>query len=544
MQLEPAPLNAAPLDFLGYLKALCREDYWEAFPVRSDLDWRFRVMLATVSSHTQRETADVELAGRRFPLHSLKPQTRNAAQLRQLSALPDHAQIPEALKKEIHSRLSWAELPLHAGDVQSVVAAFLDSLNQLDQFRRDAERLMRTACEANLEFRQQRGETHEQARDAAMRTELEDMVQKAACDWPKPRNILDARLVSRPVSEVRERLNQVITEGVADFTNGLFALFAKLVDHELFGLVEWLPNNCCAYHFFKRVIIQENDGASSTVKEVRFDQPRDFDSTTGRRAIGQRTTRKARGEGRHTHRFARHQHDVMHAIRTSVENTRVVMPPHVERLCLAIPVWLKPFVEVIDGTIFRERIIERDMRVENWQDVQVKVEVIDEPIMGHEPGIIIGSYVLTGWGPREVEAELRRREAIAHESALAQQATVASVRYPIAGVGSGLLATLAVAAMFGAMSGTVSGWLVVITAFLSLAAAWQAAFDYATVRHERVAREWANLLTFSLGCQFATALWAIARLFQPLHWTIPVTLVALAVSAQIFLSLFPTSHRK
>jgi hypothetical protein len=250
--------------------------------------------------------------------------------------------------------------------------------------------------------------------------------------------------------------------------------------------------------------------------------------------------RIAQGEGRHTHRFARHQHDVMNAIRTSIDNSRVVMPPPVERLCRAVPDWLKPFVEVIDGTIFRERIIERDVQVANWQDVQV----IDEPIVGCEPGVIIGSFVLTGWGPREVEAELRRREALTHESTSIQKAASATIRYPVAIVGATLLAILAVALMFRATSGVGGGWGVLFTAVLALAAAWQAAFDYATVRRNPFAIPWANVLTFSLGCQFAVALWLIARLHQPLHWTTPVTLIALAISAQVFLSRFAVSHRK
>lgn len=497
-------------------------------------------MLATVTSNSQRETADVQLAGRRFPSQWLEPKKKGASGLRQVAPPPDHEQLPKAVAREIRSRLPWAQLSADLSQVQPLVEAYVASLNQLTQFRQDVDQLLRAACEANLEFRQELGVTHAAARDAALQSERANMLRHAKCDWFPPRNVLDAKLVSRSVSEVRRRLDQAIADAVAEFTKQLFALFAKLVDHELFGLVEWLPNNCCAYHFFKRVVIQENEGASHTVNEVRFDRAAKRDPVTGRRIIGQRTTRIAQGEGRHTHRFARHQHDVMNAIRTSIDNSRVVMPPPVERLCRAVPDWLKPFVEVIDGTIFRERIIERDVRVANWQDVQI----FDEPIVGCEPGVIIGSYVLTGWGPREVEAELRRRETLAHEHTSIKQAASASIRYPVAIVGSTLLAILSVALMFRAMSGVGGGRGVFFTAVLALAAAWQAAFDYATLRRNPLAIPWANLLTLSLGCQFAVALWMIARLHQPLHWATPVTLVALAISAQVFLSRLAVSNRK
>ncbi len=496
-------------------------------------------MLATDTSNGQRETADVELGGRRFPAHWLEPKKKDAARLRQLAPPPDHAQLPAAVAKEIRSRLPWAQLSPDVSEVQPLVEAYVASLNQLAQFRQDMDNLLHAACEANLEFRQELGETHAAARDAALKSERDDMLRKATCDWFPPRNVLDAKLVSRPVSEVRRRLDQAIADAVTEFTKQLFALFAKLVDHELFGLVEWLPNNCCAYHFFKRVVIQENDGASHTVNEVRFDRATQRDPATGRRIIGQRTRRIAQGEGQHTHRFARHQHDVMNAIRTSIDNSRVVMPPPVERLCRAVPDWLKPFVEVIDGTIFRERIIERDIRVANWEDVQV----IDEPIVGCEPGVIIGSYVLTGWGPREVEAELHRRETVTHERESAQHATAAGIRYPIATVGAVLLAIATVVLMFRAMSGAGSGWIVLLPAVFALVSAWQAAFDYATVRRHPFAQPWANVLTFSLSCQFAVALWIIARLHQPLHWATPVTLMVLAISAQVFQSRLSVSNR-
>jgi len=51
-------------------------------------------------------------------------------------------------------------------------------------------------------------------------------------------------------------------------------------------------------------------------------------------------------------------------------------------LIKAIPTWLYPSVEVIDGDIIRERIIERDTGVEDWRVAQVD----DEPIVDWEMG--------------------------------------------------------------------------------------------------------------------------------------------------------------
>ena len=84
----------------------------------------------------------------------------------------------------------------------------------------------------------------------------------------------------------------------------------------------------------------------------------------------------------HHFRFARHEHKVINAVRTSIGNSAVVIPPPVANLIKAIPTWLYPSVEVIDGDIIRERIIERDTGVEDWRVAQVD----DEPIVDWEMG--------------------------------------------------------------------------------------------------------------------------------------------------------------
>jgi len=369
------------------------------------------------------ESPDVELTGRRFPSQWEEPRSRPKNRIRKLTQEPRADDLSVLIGHEIRSRLPWSRLPTSIPDVQPLVEAYIGSLTQLDRFRKEVENLIRVACETNLEFRQQSGETHEQARDAALQAKLGEMLSAAAVDWLPTRNIIDARLVSRPVNELRQQLDAALDHAVSQFCVGFFESLAKLVDRELFGLVEWLPNNCCSYHFFKRVVIQENEGAQATSVKTKFHSESEPDPETGRRIVGTRTTTTTRGSGKHQHRLARHQHDVMNAFHTSIGNSNVVMPPQVTRLCQAVPEWLHPFVRVIDGTIFRERIVERDTGVENWQDVQIH----DEPIVGWEPGVVIGPYVLTGWGPREVRAEQQRRETAQQSQDLQDAAKVGAV---------------------------------------------------------------------------------------------------------------------
>ncbi len=124
------------------------------------------------------------------------------------------------------------------------------------------------------------------------------MLTEAAHDWLPTKNILDAKRVSEPVPAFHEKLDAALTQAVAEFTKQFFELLAKLVDRQLFGLVEWLPNHCCSDHSFKHVVIQENNGASERVlAETFFTKITERDPVTGRQIIGRQQIEEMRGQG-------------------------------------------------------------------------------------------------------------------------------------------------------------------------------------------------------------------------------------------------------
>jgi hypothetical protein len=458
------------------------------------------------------ESPDVELQGRRFPALWDAPRLRSPDRLRQLAPPPQKVELKDRVAEEVWSRLPWQQLPAVVDETRVVVDAYIQSLNQLERFRRDVDQLIRVACQANLEFRQGQGETNVVAREAVLSGQLSEMLDAAVGAWLPTRNVVDARLASRPLAEVRERLDAALTQAVADFGRQLFDLLARLVDQELFGLVEWLPNNCCAYHFFKRVVIQENDGASQRILgEERFDDVRERDPATGRQIVGRRTVEETRGQGRHVHRFARHQHDVIQAVHTSIGNSRVVMPPQVQRLCV------------------RERIIERDTRVDQWADRTQR----DEPIIGCEPGVILGAFVLTGWGPREVKAEEMRRESVIHEASTHASVASAQQRGQLLTGVAVVLAVCAMALTMQSQRGGGGGLFSGLAALATLVAVWQAAVDYATVRHNPTAALWAHCTTAALGGQLLIGLWLIVRVHQPLSRITPLVLATGAIVAHV-----------
>lgn len=309
------------------------------------------------------------------------------------------------LAAELWSLLPYAGIKTVPGDKSVLVQKYVASLTVIHGLSDDVKSLVRNICEASLEFRQGAGETNTAARDKALLAKVAEMLAKGMPTNLTPNNILEAELVTQPIANLHAALGTALRESLARFVEELFRFLEHLVDQHLVGLVEWPGPNACRYHFFKEVIIQESGPAKIDALDTFHGKQvtRDGRTTDMHRQL--RITEK----GSHHHRHARHEHHVMDAFYTTIRNSRVVVPLNVQALIDNIPCWLYPFVRVIDGQIIRERIIEQDYRQEAWQQVRLA----DEPVFGCEPAVIIGPFVLAGWGPREIAAELARRELAA-----------------------------------------------------------------------------------------------------------------------------------
>ena len=232
---------------------------------------------------TQVKTVQVQLGDRTYSPSWSFPAPPAVIGSRRLVERPDNSQLPGLLAETISNRLPWNSVRRDDTDRGHFADTYVRSLTQLDQFRRDVENLIRYACLANLEFRQASGQTNTNARDAALSAKLDDMLSQAADRWSPTKNVLDEKLTSQHVSTLRNHLEVALAEAVNVFVTQLLAMLARLVDRQLFGLVEWLPNHGCGYHFFKHLVVQENEGPAAEVVEEQF-----FDADTPRDPAGAR----------------------------------------------------------------------------------------------------------------------------------------------------------------------------------------------------------------------------------------------------------------
>lgn len=362
-------------------------------------------------------SVELQFRGRRFAASnngSVDP--TQSAPIRELSDEEIATDLPAIVAADLYSQLQFEQLEdALTLPGEEIVAAYVASLDRLNGFRRDAEFLVEAVCLSHMEFEQVSGPTDEAQQESAEKALLESMLNRADLRLPAAGNIATADLLAGPKSELRRRLAEHLRRSTVEFTENLFELFNRLVDKQLAGLFEWSGTGTCWYHFFREIIRQEN-GGTTTERNGQVIRGLDADGEE----IGiRRMTITSTTSGTDTIRIARHEHHVMNAYQTSLENSKVVIPLAVQEMIAAIPSWLAPYISVIDGTLFREQIISRDYRTSDWS--QVRVSTVDLPIHDGEPAVLIGNVVLAGWGPTEIAKELDRRAEISREQSRVAQ---------------------------------------------------------------------------------------------------------------------------
>jgi hypothetical protein len=465
-------------------------------------------------------TLPIELDGRRFPqiwdALAGRPTESPVGTVRRIENRAENEALPGLLTKTIRSQLPWSTLSPGETDRQKIIEAYIGSLERINQCRQDADNLVHAACEANLEFRHAAESPTSDERQSVLKEKLDELLAKAAHHWLPVRNILDAKLVSQPITSLRQQLDATLSQACDDFVKNFFELLARLVDASLFGLAEWQPNHCVDYHFFKQVVIDEETARETHYEGNSIDSANSSIHGRTRSVIDSIT-------GIRQHRLARHEHSVMNAVQTSIGNSRVLMPPEVERLVKSVPDWLYPFVSIIDGDLFRERIIEQDTKREDWQR---SVHVRDEPIYGCEPGVIIGPYVLTGWGPREIQREQHRRAVAEQRGGILGFAWLAA--------GLALLALLLLGRTLSVGGGAI---FVVLASCGSIGCTWLATFNAAIAMQRTNPILVARYQTVTAVFVLLFLEWMVARAFTPLSWVTPVVIL-LAVTTWLMSTQF------
>ncbi len=475
------------------------------------------------ASETETTTLEVMHGNRRFPMLAESKHVPPENRIRELRVQPVQKSLPDRLAAVIFSELPWSDLNgIEKPDRETVVRAYIDSLKKLDTYRQEAETFIAEACRANLEFRQGSGETHDEARGEVMDLLLSRMIEDGTAPWDPVRNIATAELLTKSPQYYQQQFENALSTEAARFSFQFVELLKHFVDKELFGLVEWLPVQCCRYHFFRRVAIQGEsrvtESRSESITHGFLDNPR-------WPIVGHAKVTKTENIP-HEIRYARHEHELINAIRTSVANSSVVMPDPVLRMIQCVPTWLVQFVEVIEGHIIRERIIERDVATEDW----TKVSIRDEPIYHTDPGIVIGPYVVCGWILPENQDD-QATGAVADEAYVSDTKGLAIPMTMIAG-GLTVFALWHLHDFLSKKAGSLMP--AILSSAIAAALVGMVTFLHARRRRYRDPRHYAELMAtvFAL-CLILVGL-AIAKTFVPVDSLFPIIAGGLIV---VFVSL-------
>ncbi len=354
------------------------------------------------------EAIQLLLDGRVFPATAPASGTLTHPRIRQLRTTAADENLPSRIFDSLWPQLPWATETSEVDSRERTARLYAESLRQIRLYEESCDQLIRRVCEANVEFRSgddMHSWDSQRAASLARHDTLQSMYRETATEWPPLKPISDADLMSQGQSVYVPLLEQSVKDETRRFVDHLFFGLSNLVDRQHCGLVEWFPNHCCRYHFFRQVICPLPHYLADAGDADLSDDDDDDADRSGNESSGVRYDVFP-----HDVVLARHEHELIQAIRTSPGNSRVVIPQKVRAVIDAIPAWLYPFVEIIDGTLVRERIVERQQKSLEYRTVH------EEPTADPDPGLILGPFLLCGWGPKEITVEQDRQKELTTES--------------------------------------------------------------------------------------------------------------------------------
>lgn len=309
-----------------------------------------------------------------------------------------HATTENELIASILIQLPYHDLSPQEANREVIFARYIDSLAKLDVCRQQLVALGTALAMASI--------TYESPLPENVQSEIQSSIlSDFHFRLDAPANIAGADLGALPVDEIREFLAPALIDACRNLVTQFFDGLAALHDRQLLGFAHWPGQNAIKYHYYRYRV--SGHAAVTTTTATRLP-----DSVEADFGLGSRVTKTLQREVQSipvTITLECHQHDAIDAYCTGIENSTVVMPPNVKALIEAIPAWMRPSIRVVDGYLIRERINQKKVQTTSVI-TDVQEEVFTEYSHGIDPVVLLGSIVLTGWGPKEIEVETKAEE--------------------------------------------------------------------------------------------------------------------------------------
>ncbi|MCA9148121.1 MAG: hypothetical protein KDA92_02415 [Planctomycetales bacterium] len=208
-----------------------------------------------------------------------------------------------------------------------------------------------------------------------------------------PRSFVDAHFADLLPEIALERAKQELERHCSQIVTTLFNVLDALQRHRRIGSVTF-GDAACQFTFFTREV-RISDRQDSRVTKRRLDP-----AHTNRwvKAYFEDDVRQTRLTVQH--RDIARTHYVFDFTLNCLNKTRFPVPGRYQAFCEAVPDWIRPSLRILEGDLFREQCVASDAREDQFLE-----EVVVSTSWTRCPAIMLGPYVLAGWGNEAIESE-------------------------------------------------------------------------------------------------------------------------------------------
>ncbi|PHQ37038.1 hypothetical protein [Rhodopirellula bahusiensis] len=407
------------------------------------------------------------------------------------------------LASELWSRLPFSRAGAASGDrgIEHTIRIVTTSTSQIQEWYRELNDFVPAIAKAAIEFR---GDELTAELHGELAAEIErQMVEQVRYPTPS-RSFVDFKYADLSPAEAWAEGRLRLEEACLRFANDVLALFDSLQQEHLIGQIQE-ASTTCRFTYFRRVAVVEL--AETRTRERVVDE-------SGRRMFQDsylvETLQVSDYEIQH--RQAQHVHHVRQPTLNEPSATVHPLPTKYNELIESCPDWLHGQLRVLEGELFRHECIEWDLLTETRSAEKVIERV------RRDPAVLIGPYVLAGWGEDTIKAEENRQLDTRIAAARKKAASAALINHIL----SYGLATLAVAVV--AVSAPAIATLTSLGILLGLAAMGFAgnAAHLASIANSVVSAKSVLLHSALIGA----SVFAIQGfVFSILYWSLPAFVI-------------------
>lgn len=311
--------------------------------------------------------------------------------------------LTESLDTLIDSALR-SRMPLQAGsygecDRDALMNDFSDSMALLRQAGEDVKDLVGRHWPINVE-NQLKDEFVGKVADTFVKEYYGNLIDSALEKISSPTGAVSARLEARSVEEVETMLRGRLDRHLGIFAGEVKDLFEQLWQMELVGRVAWATDDACDSYYCEDRIVHE-----SGEKTTHYGARENVDYTIGRSRIRQETLDVTKT--RHTVYHGLHVKVIAGAKRHRTDEFQGIVPQDIGTFLRATPAWLCEVIRIVDGKTRFDDVVDAEIDLAEKTVGEPRVRYLVPP--AYCPLVVVGEYVITGWGSKDEAIETARQ---------------------------------------------------------------------------------------------------------------------------------------